>query len=75
MKAIHQRATHHDEAAEQVADMIGRPTAQFFEFDGCIKRAAYMIEISEDTLTPIMTENSDKFERRIEKNRLLWSLL
>ncbi|MCG8431320.1 MAG: aldehyde dehydrogenase family protein, partial [Candidatus Omnitrophica bacterium] len=67
MKAIHQLATHREEAAEEVAMMMGRPKAQFFEFNGCIERATYMAEIAEEALKPIVTEDSDKFERRIEK--------
>ncbi|SDX04240.1 Acyl-CoA reductase [Ruegeria halocynthiae] len=67
MKAIHQLATHRDEAAEQVAHMMGRPTAQFFEFNGCIERATYMADIAEEALKPIVAEASDNFERRIEK--------
>lgn len=67
MKAVRQLATYRDEAAEQVAWMMGRPKSQFFEFDGCIERAAYMAHIAEDALRPIVAENSDAFERRIEK--------
>jgi len=48
MKAVHQLATHRDEAADQVANMMGRPKAQFFEFNGCIERATYMADIAEE---------------------------
>ena len=67
MKAMHQLATHQDEAAEEVAHMMGRPKAQFFEFKGCLERAAHMADIAEEVLQPIVAENSDLFERRIEK--------
>ncbi|CUK18280.1 Succinate semialdehyde dehydrogenase [NAD(P)+] Sad [Ruegeria denitrificans] len=67
VKAIKQLATHRDESALAVANMMGRPKDLFFEFNGCIERAEYMAKIAEDTLKPIVTEDSDRFERRIEK--------
>ena len=67
MQAMHQLATYQKEAAEEVAYMMGRPNAQFFEFGGCLERATYMAEIAEEALKPIVAENSDVFERRIDK--------
>ena len=67
MKAVHQLATHQSEAAEEMAHMMGRPKTQFFEFGGCLERATYMADIAEEALKPIVTENSDRFDRRIEK--------
>lgn len=67
MAAIHHLATEKEEAASEMAHMMGRPVHQFFEFNGCLERANYMASIAEEALAPIIIEDSEQFERRIEK--------
>ncbi|MDP1670014.1 aldehyde dehydrogenase family protein [Phaeovulum sp.] len=50
---------------EELAWQMGRPTRYGGEFGGVNDRTAYMAEIAESALAPMVVENSDRFERRI----------
>lgn len=56
-----------DEIVPELAHMMGRPVRYGGEFGGFNERASYMAEIAEDSLKPIIVEESDQFERRIER--------
>jgi len=46
---------------------MGRPVRYGGEFSGVNERASYMSQIAEQALAPLVIENSDDFERRIER--------
>ncbi len=50
---------------EELAWQMGRPTRYGGEFGGVNERTAYMSEIAESALAPMVAEASDRFERRI----------
>ena len=52
---------------EELAWQMGRPTRYGGEFGGVNERTAYMAEIAADSLAPMVVENSNLFERRIER--------
>ena len=54
-----------DEIVPELAWMMGRPVRYGGEFGGTDERASYMADIAEETLKPIIVEESDAFERRI----------
>jgi acyl-CoA reductase-like NAD-dependent aldehyde dehydrogenase len=54
-----------DEVVPELAHMMGRPVRYGGEFRGVNERTAYMADIAEEALKPIIVENSDAFERRI----------
>jgi acyl-CoA reductase-like NAD-dependent aldehyde dehydrogenase len=54
-----------DEVVSELAHMMGRPVRYGGEFRGVNERSAYMAQIAEAALAPIIVENSDAFERRI----------
>lgn len=54
-----------DEVVTELAHMMGRPVRYGGEFRGVNERSAYMAQIAEAALAPIIVENSDAFERRI----------
>ena len=56
-----------DEVVPELAHMMGRPIRYGGEFGGVNDRSSYMEEIAETALAPIVVENSDAFERRIER--------
>lgn len=56
-----------DEIVPELAHMMGRPVRYGGEFGGVNDRSTYMAEIAETALAPIVVENSDAFERRIER--------
>lgn len=56
-----------DEIIPQIAKMMGRPVRYGGEFGGVNERASYMADIAEEALKPIIVEESDAFERRIER--------
>ena len=56
-----------DEVVPELARMMGRPVRYGGEFGGTKERADFMAEIAEDALAPHVVEQSDKFERRIER--------
>ena len=51
---------------EELAWQMGRPTRWGGEFGPLNERANYMTGIASDALAPLVTENSERFERRIE---------
>ncbi|MTI08522.1 aldehyde dehydrogenase family protein [Curvivirga aplysinae] len=59
-----------DEIVPGIAHMMGRPTRYGGEFGGVNERASYMADIAEEALKPIVIEESDNFERRIEREAL-----
>ncbi|WP_413873762.1 aldehyde dehydrogenase family protein [Albidovulum sp.] len=52
---------------EELAWQMGRPARYGGEFGGVNDRTAYMSEIAAETLSPMVVENSNLFERRIER--------
>jgi acyl-CoA reductase-like NAD-dependent aldehyde dehydrogenase len=56
-----------DEVVPELARMMGRPVRYGGEFGGTNERASYMAEIAEEALAPLVVEQSDAFERRIER--------
>lgn len=52
--------------AEELAHQMGRPIRYGGEFGGFEERASYMASIAEQTLAPIIIEDSDAFLRKIE---------
>ncbi|MCB2115253.1 MAG: aldehyde dehydrogenase family protein [Rhodobacteraceae bacterium] len=52
---------------EELAWQMGRPTRYGGEFGGVNDRTAYMAEIAAEALAPMVVENSNLFERRIER--------
>ena len=55
-----------DQIIEELAWQMGRPTRFGGEFGGMNERASYMAGIAAEALAPMVAENSDQFERRIE---------
>lgn len=55
------------EVTPEIAHMMGRPVRYGGEFNGVNDRASYMADIAEEGLKPIIVEDSDAFERRIER--------
>lgn len=55
-----------DAIVEELAWQMGRPTRYGGEFGGVNERAAHMAKIAPEALAPLVTEDSDRFERRIE---------
>lgn len=56
-----------DEIVTELAWQMGRPTRYGGEFGGLNERANHMLSIAAEKLAPEVIENSDKFERRLEK--------
>ena len=56
-----------DRVVLDLARSMGRPTRWGGEFSGVNERANYMASIAETALAPLVTEDSDRFERRIER--------
>ncbi|MBS9715595.1 aldehyde dehydrogenase family protein [Pseudohalocynthiibacter aestuariivivens] len=56
-----------DEIVPELAHMMGRPVRYGGEFGGFNERASYMAKIAEDTLAPIVVEESNAFERVIKR--------
>ena len=56
-----------DRVVADLARSMGRPTKWGGEFSGVNERASYMASIAETALAPLVTEDSDRFERRIER--------
>jgi acyl-CoA reductase-like NAD-dependent aldehyde dehydrogenase len=54
-----------DEIVPELAWMMGRPVRYGGEFGGVEERTRYMGDIAEETLKPIVIEDSPAFERRI----------
>ena len=56
-----------DETVVELAHMMGRPVRYGGEFGGVEERATYMAEIAATALAPLIVEQSNAFERRIER--------
>ncbi len=56
-----------DQIVTELAWQMGRPIRYGGEFSGFNERASYMAEIAKEALKPIVVEESDGFERRIER--------
>ena len=59
-----------DETVPELAQMMGRPVRYGGEFDGMNERASYMAEIAKTALAPVIVEESNAFQRRIEREPL-----
>ena len=62
---VEQLASTSAEAVPELAHMMGRPVRFRGEFSGVSERACHMADIAADALSPVVVENSDRFERRI----------
>ncbi len=67
MAGVAKIGEQNDEIVPELAKMMGRPVRYGGEFGGFNERASYMAKIAEESLKPIIAEESDNFERRIEK--------
>jgi acyl-CoA reductase-like NAD-dependent aldehyde dehydrogenase len=56
-----------DRVVEELAWQMGRPVRYGGEFGGVDERAAYMAGIAAEALAPMVAEDSERFERRIER--------
>ena len=56
-----------DEVVVELAHMMGRPVRYGGEFGGVNERTEYMGSIAARSLAPLVAEESDLFERRIER--------
>lgn len=56
-----------DQIVPEIAHMMGRPVRYGGEFGGVEERASGMAAIATEALKPIVVEDSDNFERRIER--------
>lgn len=56
-----------DVVVEELAWQMGRPVRYGGEFKGFNERSNYVATIAADALAPLKVENSDKFERYIER--------
>ncbi len=56
-----------DRIVEELAWQMGRPVRYGGEFGGVNERTAYMAGIAAQALGPMVAEDSDRFERRIER--------
>ena len=56
-----------DEVVPALAHMMGRPVRYGGEFGGVNERSDYMASIANESLAPLVVENSGDFERRIER--------
>ena len=60
-----------DEIVPELAHMMGRPVRYGGEFGGVKERTAYMVEIAEQALKPVMASNpKDGFTRYVKKDPL-----
>ncbi|OJT95269.1 MAG: aldehyde dehydrogenase [Rhizobium sp. 63-7] len=56
-----------DEVVPEIAWQMGRPIKYGGEFRGFNERSNYVASIAADALKPLIIEESDRFERRIER--------
>jgi len=66
-KGVARLGEMNDEIVPEIAKMMGRPVRYGGEFGGVAERTAYMSEIAEEALKPIMIEESAAFGRRIQR--------
>lgn len=55
-----------DDVVVELAHMMGRPVRYGGEFGGVNERSGYMARIAEKALAPMVIEESEQFERRIQ---------
>lgn len=67
LKCVELLGSKNDEVVPELAHMMGRPVRYGGEFGGVRERSDYMSEIAHESLKPLVIENSDAFERRIER--------
>ncbi|MEM6999952.1 MAG: aldehyde dehydrogenase family protein [Pseudomonadota bacterium] len=67
MAAVTHLGAMNDAVVEELAWQMGRPTRFGGEFGGVEERASYMAEIAARSLAPITIENSNAFQRAIER--------
>ncbi|MBM1220445.1 aldehyde dehydrogenase family protein [Ponticoccus sp. SC2-23] len=56
-----------DRMAVELAHQMGRPVRYGGEFGGFIERLGYMADVAEDSLAPMIIEDSDAFLRQIKR--------
>ena len=62
-----------DRMAVELAHQMGRPVRYGGEFGGFIERLGYMADVAEDSLAPMIIEDSDAFLRQIK--RVPWGVV
>ena len=67
MKGVARLNEMADEVVPEIAWQMGRPIKYGGEFRGFNERSNYVASIAADALAPIVVEESDRFERRIER--------
>ncbi|MCV6576045.1 MAG: aldehyde dehydrogenase family protein [Cohaesibacter sp.] len=67
MAGVAKIGEQNDDIVPELAKMMGRPVRYGGEFGGFNERASHMATIAEESLKPIIVEESDAFERRIVK--------
>ncbi|MEP2027717.1 MAG: aldehyde dehydrogenase family protein [Paracoccaceae bacterium] len=55
-----------EQAVEELAWQMGRPTRYGGEFGGMNERSEYMLSVAEEALAPMIVESNDTIERRVE---------
>ncbi|MFK7890363.1 MAG: aldehyde dehydrogenase family protein [Granulosicoccus sp.] len=66
-RGIEQLGTRNDEIVTGLAWQMGRPVRYGGEYAGVVERSSRMAELAPEALSPLIVENSDAFERRIER--------
>lgn len=67
MKAVEQLGTCTDALVTELAWQMGRPVRYGGEYRGVLERSIRMAELAAEGLAPIVVEDSDRFERHIER--------
>ena len=67
LKCVENLGSKNEEIVPELAHMMGRPIRYGGEFGGVHERSAYMSEIAHESLKPVVIEDSNAFERRIER--------
>ncbi len=66
-KGIEYLGTLHEALVPELAWQMGRPVRYGGEYGGVVERTTTMAQIAAEALAPVVIENSDSFERRIER--------
>lgn len=69
-QGIAQLGSMTDALVTELAWQMGRPVRYGGEFKGVLERSTRMAELAEAGLSPMIVEQSDRFERRIEREPL-----
>ena len=67
LAGIERLLAENDEIVPELARQMGRPVRFGGEAGGVEERARFMASIAEDALAPLVIEDSDDFERRVER--------